>query len=230
MTFKTISYLFLCFLFSQSFLAQEKKEPIIMDFHLVFDKNPLEINKKYVSETKDSLEINTFKFYISNISIQFADNTNYSEENSYHLLDIENPNSLKIPLKNYTEKSILKITFTIGVDSLANVSGAMSGDLDPTNGMYWAWQSGYINMKIQGISKSCKTRKNAFDFHIGGYLKPYYASRKITLEPKNNRLNIKVDLAKLFSKISLSETNSIMIPGKQAMEIADKSIQMFSLE
>jgi hypothetical protein len=96
--------------------------------------------------------------------------------------------------------------------------------------MYWAWQSGYINMKIQGNSKSCKTRKNAFDFHIGGYLKPYYASRKITLEPKNNRLNVKVDLSKLFSKISLSETNSIMIPGKQAMEIADKSIQMFSLE
>jgi hypothetical protein len=43
-------------------------------------------------------------------------------------------------------------------------------------------------------------------------------------------LNIKVDLAKLFSKIALSEINSIMIPGKQAMEIADKSIQMFSLE
>lgn len=201
-----------------------------MDFHLVFDNHPLELNKKYVSETKDSLEVNVFKFYISNISIQFADNTNYTEENSYHLLDIENPNSLQISLPNYTEKSILKITFTIGVDSLANVSGAMSGDLDLTNGMYWAWQSGYINMKIQGTSKSCKTRKNAFDFHIGGYLKPNDASRTITLEPKNNHLNIKVDLAKLFSKIALSEINSIMIPGKQAMEIADKSIQMFSLE
>ena len=229
MTIKAILCLFFCFLL-QPFFAQEKKEPIVMDFHLVFDNHPLEINKKYVSETKDSLEVNVFKFYISNISIQFADNTNYTEENSYHLLDIENPNSLQIPLPNYTEKSILKITFTIGVDSLANVSGAMSGDLDPTNGMYWAWQSGYINMKIQGTSKSCKTRKNAFDFHIGGYLKPNDASRTITLEPKNNRLNIKVDLAKLFSKISLSGTSSIMIPGKQAMEIADKSIQMFSLE
>ena len=164
MTIKAILCLFLCFLL-QPFFAQEKKEPIVMDFHLVFDNHPLEINKKYVSETKDSLEVNVFKFYISNISVQFADNTNYSEENSYHLLDIENPNSLQIPLQNYTEKSILKIIFTIGVDSLANVSGAMSGDLDPTNGMYWAWQSGYINMKIQGTSLSCKTRKNAFDFH-----------------------------------------------------------------
>lgn len=229
MTIKAILCLFLCFLL-QPFFGQEKKEPIVLGFHLVFDNHPLEINKKYVSETKDSLEVNVVKFYISNISVQFADNTNYSEENSYHLLDIENPNSLQIPLQNFTEKSILKITFTIGVDSLANVSGAMAGDLDLTNGMYWAWQSGYINMKIQGTSKSCKTRKNAFDFHIGGYLKPNDASRTIILEPKNNNLNIKVDLAKLFSKIDLSKTNSVMIPGKQAMEIADKSIQMFSIE
>ena len=34
----------------------------------------------------------------------------------------------------------------------------------------------------------------------------------------------------LFSKIFLSETNSIMIPGKKAMEIADFSTDMFKIE
>jgi len=49
------------------------------------------------------------------------------------------------------------------VDSLANVSGAMSNDLDATKGMYWSWQSGFINLKIEGKSASCKTRKINFN-------------------------------------------------------------------
>ena len=60
MTIKTILLIFICFLFSKPFFAQEKKEPIIMGFHLVVDNHLLEINKKYVSETKDSLEISVF--------------------------------------------------------------------------------------------------------------------------------------------------------------------------
>jgi hypothetical protein len=34
----------------------------------------------------------------------------------------------------------------------------------------------------------------------------------------------------LFSEISLKETNSIMIPGQAAMEIADLSAKIFSVE
>jgi len=112
-----------------------------------------------------------------------------------------------------------------------SVSGALDGDLDPSKGMYWAWQSGYINMKIEGKSSSCKTRKNQFFFHIGGYLQPNYAMQTIVLETNNinPEINIAVDLEALFSKIHLSETNSIMIPGKKAMELAQMSIQMFTI-
>ena len=42
----------------------------------------------------DSLKIESLKFYISNIKLYFSDSTTFSEENSYHLVDIENPNSL----------------------------------------------------------------------------------------------------------------------------------------
>ena len=209
--------------------AQEKKDSLFLRLNLKFKTEKLERNKNYITESKDTLQIDIFRFYISNIKFQFSDTTTFSEENSYHLIDIENPNSFQIPIARNSEKVISKITFSIGVDSLASVSGAMSGDLDPTKGMYWAWQSGFINMKIEGKSSSCKTRKNAFQFHIGGYMKPNYAIRTIELKPINSNLEFNVDIAELFKDIKLSENNSIMIPCSKAMELANKTVGMFSM-
>ncbi len=217
-------------LFFQMVFAQEKKDSLILRFHLNFKNERLEQNKKYISEAKDTLEIDVFRFYISNIKIQYADATTFSETNSYHLIDIENPNSFQIPISKKSEKTITKITFSVGIDSIASVSGAMSGDLDPSNGMYWAWQSGFINMKIEGKSSSCSTRKNAFQFHIGGYLKPNYAIRTSELTPKNSNLEVNIEASELFKHIKLSENNSVMIPGAKAMEIADYAIKMFQIK
>lgn len=216
-------------LFFQSAFAQEKKYSLMLNLNLKFRNETLERNKKYISETKDTLEIETFRFYISNIKFHYSDATTFSESNSYHLIDIENPNSLQIPIAKTSDKTITKVIFSIGVDSLASVSGAMSGDLDPTKGMYWAWQSGFINMKIEGKSSSCKTRKNAFQFHIGGYMKPNYAIRTIELKPINSNLEINVDVAELFKSIKLAEINSIMVPGSKAMELVDKATKMFGI-
>ena len=222
-------YVLIGCLFFQMGFAQEKKDSLVMRLNLKFRDECLVQNKKYISASKDTLELEVFRFYISNIKFHYSDATTYSEPNSYHLIDIENPNSLRIPIAKTLDKSISKVTFSIGVDSLASVSGAMSGDLDPTKGMYWAWQSGFINMKIEGKSLSCKTRKNAFQFHIGGYMKPNYAIRTIELKPINSNLEINVDVAELFKYIKLFENNSIMIPSEKAMELADKTTKMFTI-
>ena len=219
-------------LFVQLTFAQNAKDSLVMHLHLKFEKQDFEWNKKYISAKNDSLQIDLFKFYISSISVQFSDSSIFTEQNSYHLIDSENPKSLKISLCKNKKSSIKKIIFNLGIDSLASTSGVLGGDLDPTKGMYWAWQSGYINLKIEGKSSSCTTRKNEFQFHIGGYLQPNYAMRKIVLEPNNPKsiIDINVDLAAIFSEIALSKMNSVMIPGKQAMEIADFSVKMFTVE
>ena len=220
-------------LFCFSLLAQNKSDSLSVNFHLEFDKLPLELNKKYVSANKDTLSITAFKCYVSNIKIQYSDNSSFTQKNSFHLLDFDNPNSFQIPITKKSYKLISKIIFNIGIDSLTNTSGAMTGDLDPIKGMYWAWQSGYINMKIEGRSSSCKTRKNEFQFHLGGYLQPYYAIRKVQINVNgnlNSNINIGIDLKEFFSNIKLAQTNSIMIPGKAAMELANDSIKIFHLE
>ena len=212
--------------------AQISPDSIAIKFNLKWNNKPLEINKMFHSKN-DSLQISTLKFYVSNLIIKYNDQSIFQENNSYHLIDIENSESLNFNICKKSEKIIAAVEFNVGVDSLTSVSGALSGDLDATNGMYWAWQSGFINMKIEGRSNSCDTRKNQFQFHIGGYKKPNYAMRKINLianQNTKNEISVGVDLDKLFNAIDLKQNNSIMIPGKEGLKMADLSTKIFNIE
>lgn len=229
---KIVYYIFILVMFCFISNAQSKVDSLGINFKLKFTNSPLAFNKQYITSNNDSLVFEKFKCYISSIQIHYTDNTIFAQRDSFHLLDFENKNSFYIPITKTNEKIISKVTFNIGIDSLTNTAGALSGDLDPINGMYWAWQSGYINMKIEGKSSSCNTRKNEFHFHIGGYLPPYNALRKIELiyDKKATQINIGIDLNKFFTNIKLAETNSVMIPGKQAMQLADYSKSLFYIE
>lgn len=222
--------LIIIFLVSHIFAnAQNQKDSLCIHFNFKWKNEQLELNRFYHSKS-DLLRLTTIKFYISGIAVKYKDNSIFIQKNSYHLVDIEDRKSSKINICKTNNKSISKVMFSIGVDSLASVSGALSGDLDATKAMYWAWQSGFINMKIEGKSNSCNTRKNEFQFHIGGYSKPNYALRKIELlvnKSNANEVAVDVDLSKLFENIELRNTNSIMIPGIAAMNIADFTAKMF---
>ncbi len=227
---KTYFYIIFSFLSFLRATAQKEKDSLFFDIQFKWKSETLNLNKNYVSNI-DTLQISLVKFYISEIEINYKEGTHFKEKNSYHLINAENFKSFPITKKE--NKEISKISFTIGIDSTSSVSGALSGDLDLQNGMYWSWQSGYINMKIEGKSNSCKTRKNAFQFHIGGYLEPNYALRKININCNSiykNQIDVVMDLSKLFEGINLSETNSIMIPGKKAMQFADLAAKIFSVE
>ena len=225
--------LLLCVLFPVLISAQEK-DSLTVRFHFKFDDANLVPNNQYVSKQNDTLQIDAFRFYVSDVAIHYADNSILKISGS-HLIDLEFTKSQKIAAGVHSQKGIKRITFAVGVDSLASVSGALSGDLDPAKGMYWAWQSGYINMKIEGKSPSCKTRKNQFQFHIGGYLKPNNALRLVAaeipkMEMRNSSIIVNVDLAKLADNIDLKTQNSITIPGKESMAIANLATKMFTAE
>ena len=211
-------------------MVAQQNDTIAIPFNFKFGEEKLALRKNYISQTKDTLQISVLKYYVSDFQIVFEDATVIKSKSAAYLMDFENPTTLKITLNGDSKKIISKIIFQVGIDSLTSISGAMPGDLDPTKGMYWAWQSGFINMKLEGKSSSCLTRKNEFQFHVGGYLNPYYALRKVVLEVKKLNPKITVDVAELFSKIKLLETNSILIPGKKAMKMADYSQQMFKTE
>lgn len=223
---------FLLFIFLITFgksWCQNDKDSVVIHIKPMWNKEAFFLDSTYVSTTKDIIKITALKFYISNLTSTTEDK-NATRDRAF-LIDFEDKNSLSIFTKKQKNTSLKKIEFHIGVDSIASVSGALSGDLDPSKGMYWAWQSGYINLKIEGSSPSCNTRKNEFQFHVGGYQKPFYALQTISLKVNNSKeFTIVVDVAKFFENIALRETNSVLIPGNKAIELAKKSATMFYLE
>jgi len=134
-------------------------------------------------------------------------------------------------LSSPTNLKFTKIKFNLGIDSITNVSGAMGGDLDPTKGMYWTWQSGYINLKLEGKSKLCKTRNNEFQFHLGGYQNGDNALQTIILNVSENKeIDILIDIEQFVAAIDLSEQNQIMSPGKKAVLLSEKFSKIFSIQ
>ena len=125
----------------------------------------------------------------------------------YFLIDERDPESKKIVLNQVPEGLYTGIEFILGVDSLHNCSGIQEGALDPVNGMFWAWNTGYIFLKLDGHAPASKTEGQLIEFHIGGYKQPVNSIRKIKLDFPSPRLlsnqnafpvNIKADVLELF--------------------------------
>lgn len=208
----------------------------------VFGDKSITEDTWFVTKNGDSIQFDNIRFYLSDISFETIDNQIFTAPQKAYLIDVFEPETRNINASNVDFKQIKTIHFNIGIDSLTNVSGALGGDLDPQKGMYWAWQSGYINLKIEGKSPQCPNRKNAFSFHIGGYLQPFYAMQRVTLNIKNSNtveernpdksgkgVVLQVDFSKFFENIRITTTNSIMIPCREAMQLADESVKMFSI-
>lgn len=179
------------------------------------------------STSKDSIQISLFKMYISNIELKNGDKTVFKEKNSFHLIDFSNPVSTSFLLTtkklNYTS-----VSFQIGVDSTTTLSGAMGGDLDPTKGMYWTWQTGYIHFKLEGINNF--SDKKDFVYHIGGFQYPNNTLRKIELKTlKNKDIIIDFQLDQLIHQVEKLDVEQVMSPGKAANEISSIISRCFKI-
>ena len=185
---------------------------------LRFRGQQLELNKRYISVLGDTIKISKLRFYLAG----FGSN---GKPANYHLIDASVPESMRFYIADAKSATI---RIGIGVDSIPNTSGALGGDLDPANGMYWAWQSGYINLKIEGTSSKAKTRKHEFEFHLGGYKKPFSTFRQIQVPASITQLT--VDLATFFDDVDIEKNPRVMIPGKEAVMLTGKSLKMFSAQ
>lgn len=170
-------------------------------------------------DTTNTIVVDVLKFYVSNISFVNAAKSERELISGNWLIDFENEESKSITFNSNLNESFNTIEFTLGTDSVVNVSGAFDGALDPIHGMYWAWNSGYINTKLEG-SLNIEGRDSApFEYHLGGYSGEYKTARKVSLklpsEFKENVL-IQIDLNYVIDFIDLSRTNRVMSPGRKA--------------
>jgi hypothetical protein len=215
--------------------SESDTSPVTIRFSLMAYGSPIDTAFQYTNFGGEKFNVSSFKFYIA--AIEFANSaTSVSEKNTYHLVDLAQPASQQFNVRLKTGKYD-KINFIVGVDSTRNVSGAQTGALDPTNGMFWTWNTGYIFAKLEGRSPASAAPFQKLTHHIGGFRTGENAIRKITLAMpfeigRAKELVINADVQKWFDgphQISIASNASVMSPGGVALKIADNYASMFSV-
>ena len=175
-----------------------------------------------------NFQIEVLKFYISKLQLLKNGKVVFTEKHGAFLIDISKPLSCKINIAKYIDFDAIQ--FNLGIDSTINVSGAMGGDLDPTKGMYWTWQSGYINFKLEGKNNLCKTRNHEFQFHLGGYVSPFNSLQTVKLPVKNkSKVVIDLDVKKIIENIDFKKQHSIMSTTSDAVCFSALVAKAFSI-
>ncbi|GGF18566.1 MbnP family protein [Hymenobacter cavernae] len=207
----------------------------------VVGTTPLALNTgTYTTEAGDHFTVTKFNYYISNIKLKKADGTEFVQPDSYYLVKESDATSHHFTIPDVPIGDYTSINFTIGVDSLHNVSGAQRGALDPSNDMFWSWNSGYIFLKLEGTSPDSPSK--ALVFHIGGFMKPYNTIR--TVSPSFNGKTVMVrtdhtpeihfhaDVLKMFTGMRFADASSTShSAGANAVRVADNyAAGMFSVD
>lgn len=165
--------------------------------------------KWYTNFSGDSFTVQKFNYYISNIRLKRKDGSLFIVPESYHLIQHASGKQ-SIQLRDLPESEFSNIEFIIGVDSLRNTSGSQSGDLDPSNNMFWDWNTGYIFFKLEGrFNTLTQPVLSDYAIHVGGFMEPnnciqyFQADLPGTLITKNNKttlLYIRTRVEEIFEK------------------------------
>ena len=203
-------------------LYTPSSEKIDVLIQLNYNNEKIVLNKAYQNNYADNFSINKLQFYISDLRFYSQNKEVLEYHKKYILIDIENENSLKISIPS--NLMFDQVLFNIGIDEETNKTGAKGGDLDPIHGMYWTWNSGYINFKLEGLYNN----NNEFMFHIGGFMKPYNTLQKVKINiasEHNNKLELNFD--RFLNSLDFN-LDKILSPGKNALKSSNMLAKSFN--
>jgi len=187
--------------------------PISLAFRPTFNHKPLALHRTYL-EYGASIAISQWTFYIADVTLYKGDTPRLRFSPRYHLITMDGYAPYSLTLECPDKPEFDNLRFFVGIDSSTQMNGVLEGDLDPVNGMYWSWQSGYIHVKLEGVSSASPTRLNRFQLHIGGFRFPFDTRRPIILpvSPKPY-LTIDVEITPLLSFMHERKIFQVMRPG-----------------
>ena len=133
------------FISASSFLSFSQ-----LNFQCNFQRDPLKFDSIYELNPGEFLSVKELKFYLSDFLFYNEQGEVLYHSDTLIFYDLEEGSS-KLLLSEALE-GVYKIDFLLGLDSVKNVSGALEGPYDPLLGMYWAWNTGYINFKLKGTA------------------------------------------------------------------------------
>ena len=157
-----------------------EKGSIEIEFDHKAGTDALIFGKYYVTDAGDSIQFSTFDYFVSNIVLVKEDGSEYivPKNDSYFLVKHATADSRTLKLSNIPGGAYTSVRFIVGIDSLMSATPAEQRPtvLDPVINaadMYWAWNSGYIFVKIEGTSPqaplNANTQEHSVIYHVGGY-------------------------------------------------------------
>ena len=211
--------------------AQVQERTVLIQFRPFYKGQPLQLQHPYVIDG-DTIRITQFRMLVGHIKL-WAQPSNLTQaptrfDSTYHLIDAEDPSSLLIKITGLAP-NLYDLGFCIGVDSTLSKQGVQSGALGPTKGMFWAWNTGYIFVKVEGTSSASTARKHLFGYHLGGAEGPHKALHQILLRGHQNQLEqtnqtqiITVDIAldQWLNPALIKQSPTIMEVGPKGAAIA----------
>jgi hypothetical protein len=210
-------------------------------FNNAINGQPIMPDSMYTNNYNEPYAVTQLKYYISNISLTTQAGKQVPLAPSYYLINNADSSTctlaLSTSLANFTA-----IHFLLGIDSVHNTIGVQTAALDPLNGMFWTWRTGYIMAKLEAVSPLSNAPQQKITYHIGGFEHPNNVVKKITIplqqpvklsNSKKTTIVINANINNWFSgvhTIKIAEHNFCMNPGALANKIAANYATMFSLE
>jgi hypothetical protein len=183
-----------------------------------WNKKPLELQHVYLNQNNDSISFSTLKIYFSDFRFKDKISGRITSIDTLIFYDLADSSTHSF-FNDLNLSKYESVGFTLGLDSSKNVSGELENAYDPLLGMYWAWNTGYINLKIMGESSAVPTNSHEFEFHLGGYRSPFATAQTIQIDLNDQYIYFEVE--KLFSEnINLTKNHHIMLPCKDAFLIS----------
>lgn len=197
------------------------------------------INKTPLHYADSLLHVELLKCYVGHIEILDINRQVIGKDSvAYRLLDFSNRSSLNFSIPINSIKACY-IRITLGVDSVTNAAGVHCCALDPANGMYWSWQSGYIQFKLEGKEKD----GTALNLHLGGFSNAHMSSitddipilRMVTGGPvlppdrRSQELIIHLKLDSFMELVHANKEYSLMSPNNHVHEYMRALCASFSV-
>ncbi len=206
--------------------------PVVVEFEQMHSKVEGRFQFKFEMTPLDYadslLHIDLLKCYVGNIELLDINRQVIGKDSAaYRLLDFSNRSSMNFSIPINNQKASY-IRLTLGVDSVTNAAGVHCCALDPANGMYWSWQSGYIQFKLEGKDKSGQ----ALNLHLGGFSNANMSSitteipiiRMVTGGPvlppdrRSQDVTIHLNLDSFLELVHANKEYSLMSPNDQVQK------------
>lgn len=223
--------------------SQPASQQLTLQLKAVANNQPLQWNTDYINPYNETYSVRQFRFYLQHISLVRPDGSIEEglQSDSCFLVNFADTPSTIIKLR-FIPGTYTGIRLTIGVDSALNNSGAQTGSLDPLNGMFWTWNTGYIMAKLEGHSPQATTPNQVFEYHIGGFEGSDKVMQQVTIDfPAGNRqlvangstrIDMQADCDSWFNgehTLRIADTAVCTMPGSLARLISENYRHMFSI-